>query len=204
MRIGHVVSFIVGGGLGSLVTWYVLKDKYAKLAQEEIDSVKETFEQNKDRIQKHREELKSEKAKENRDKKAKEVQNYAGEVNRYGYSDISTAQTRRWQDSNADPRNPYIISPMDFEDEAYSQYESVELTYYADGVLANMRDEVITQQDSYETIGPDIFRSIRDHFGEYEDDPDVVYVRNEMNLIHYIITRDRRTYADCVGDMIGS
>jgi hypothetical protein len=93
---------------------------------------------------------------------------------------------------------------MEFEDEAYSQYESVELTYYADGVLANMRDEVITQQDSYETIGPDIFRSIRDHFGEYEDDPDVVYVRNEMNLIHYVITRDRRTYADCVGDMIGS
>lgn len=202
MSIGHVVSFAVGGALGSLITWYVVKDKYAKLAQEEIDSVKETYKRDSARIKKHNEELKSEKAKEDRKEKAKEVRDYAGAVNRYGYSDISTAQTKRWQDSNADPRNPYIISPMDYEDEAYSHYESVELTYYADGVLADTRDEVITQQESYETIGPDIFRNVRDHFGEYDEDPDVVYVRNEMNMIHYIITRDNRTYADCVGNVI--
>ena len=201
MRASNIVWFAVGGGVGSLLTWYFLKDKYAKQAQEEIDSVIETFNRDKERIKKRNEELKAEQGKSYRDAKAKETQEYADLNSKYGYSDISTAKTNRWKDSNKDPRVPYIISPMDYEDEAYSHYESVELTYYADGVLANSRDERITIQESYESIGPDIFRSVRDHFGEYDDDPDIVYVRNESNFVHYVITRDRRTYAQVVGEV---
>ena len=37
------LAFIIGAATGSVVTWYLLKDKYAALAQEEIDSVKEVF-----------------------------------------------------------------------------------------------------------------------------------------------------------------
>lgn len=35
------LAFIIGTVTGSVVTWYLLKDKYEALAQEEIDSVKE-------------------------------------------------------------------------------------------------------------------------------------------------------------------
>ena len=38
-----VFTFVAGAAIGSLVTWKVVKDKYAKLAQEEIDSVKSVF-----------------------------------------------------------------------------------------------------------------------------------------------------------------
>ena len=37
------LGFIIGTATGSAVTWYLLKDKYEALAQEEIDSVKEVF-----------------------------------------------------------------------------------------------------------------------------------------------------------------
>ena len=37
------LAFIIGTVTGSVVTWYLLKDKYEALAQEEIDSVKEVF-----------------------------------------------------------------------------------------------------------------------------------------------------------------
>lgn len=202
MSISNVVCFAIGGGCGSLLTWYLVKNKYAKLAQEEIDSVREVYKRDEDRIRKQNEELQSEKDKDYRDNNAKAVRDYAEMTNKYGYSEISTAKTHRWQDSKHDPRVPYIVSPMDFEDTAYSHYERVELTFYADGILANSRDEVITIQESYESIGADIFRSIRDHFGEYEEDPDVVYVRNEANFTQYEITRDNRTYANVVGEVI--
>ena len=35
--------FTAGAIFGSLVTWKLTKDKYARIAQEEIDSVKEVF-----------------------------------------------------------------------------------------------------------------------------------------------------------------
>ena len=37
------IVFAAGAAIGSVITWKVLKDKYEKLAQEEIDSVKEAF-----------------------------------------------------------------------------------------------------------------------------------------------------------------
>lgn len=202
MRVSNVVWFLVGGGIGSLVTWYCVKDYYANRAQEEIDSVIDTWDRDSERIKQQKAELEKSRKEVNREDKAKEVRDYTNMVNKYGYSDISTTQTSRWKDSKADPRIPYVISPMDYEDEAYSHYESVELTWYADGVLANSRDEIITQQESYESIGADIYRNIRDHFGEYDEDPDIVYVRNESNFIQYIITRDHRTYASVVGELI--
>lgn len=37
------LAFIIGTVTGSVATWYLLKDKYEALAQEEIDFVKEVF-----------------------------------------------------------------------------------------------------------------------------------------------------------------
>ncbi len=36
-------AFALGAVSGALCTWYYVKDKYEKIAQEEIDSVKEVF-----------------------------------------------------------------------------------------------------------------------------------------------------------------
>lgn len=42
--------FILGAAVGSVFTWLLLKDKYEKVAQEEIDSVKETFKKETERL----------------------------------------------------------------------------------------------------------------------------------------------------------
>ena len=39
----NVIMFAVGAAIGSAVTWKILKDKYERLVQEEIESVKEAF-----------------------------------------------------------------------------------------------------------------------------------------------------------------
>ena len=39
----NVLMFAVGAAIGSAVTWKVVKAKYEKIVQEEIDSIKEAF-----------------------------------------------------------------------------------------------------------------------------------------------------------------
>ena len=39
----NFIMFTAGAAVGSVVTWKLLKTKYERLAQEEIDSVKEVF-----------------------------------------------------------------------------------------------------------------------------------------------------------------
>ena len=38
-----VISFVAGAAIGSLLAWKFAKDKYERIAQEEIDSVKEYY-----------------------------------------------------------------------------------------------------------------------------------------------------------------
>ena len=41
--LNNVLIFAVGAAIGSAATWYFVKTKYERIAQEEIDSVKEEF-----------------------------------------------------------------------------------------------------------------------------------------------------------------
>ena len=41
--LNKIVIFALGAAVGSLATWKFLKTKYERIAQEEIDSVKEVF-----------------------------------------------------------------------------------------------------------------------------------------------------------------
>ena len=42
-EISNIIIFAVGAAIGSAVTWKFAKNKYSKIADEEIRSVKETF-----------------------------------------------------------------------------------------------------------------------------------------------------------------
>ena len=42
-KVINVLAFSVGAAIGSVITWKVVETKYKKIAQEEIDSVKEVF-----------------------------------------------------------------------------------------------------------------------------------------------------------------
>lgn len=184
------LGFIIGAASGATVAWYLLKDKYETLAQEEIDSVKEVF-------ARREQEMKDETVKRNvaegikdSDRTKPDLKEYAEQLKKNGYT--------RYSDLSADDggvsdkqTKPYVIPPEQFGDD--EEYEQISLTYYADGVLADENDEVI--EDVEDAVGIDSLN----HFGEYEDDS--VFVRNDARKCDYEILLDQRTYSEVAEDM---
>lgn len=184
------LGFIIGAASGATMAWYLLKDKYETLAQEEIDSVKEVF-------ARREQEMKDETVKRNvaegikdSDRTKPDLKEYAEQLKKNGYT--------RYSDLSADDggvsdkqTKPYVIPPEQFGDN--EEHEQISLTYYADGVLADENDEVI--EDVEDAVGIDSLN----HFGEYEDDS--VFVRNDARKCDYEILLDQRTYSEVVEDM---
>lgn len=184
------LGFIIGAASGATVAWYLLKDKYETLAQEEIDSVKEVF-------ARREQEMKDKTVKRNvaegikdSDRTKPDLKEYAEQLKKNGYT--------RYSDLSADDggvsdkqTKPYVIPPEQFGDN--EEHEQISLTYYADGVLADENDEVI--EDVEDAVGIDSLN----HFGEYEDDS--VFVRNDARKCDYEILLDQRTYSEVAEEM---
>lgn len=196
-----VLIFVLGAAAGSLATWKLIEKKYKDIAQEEIDSVKDTFSKMKkneypDKLEDYpdfeefddsddvEEEPKPEQKIDRNNKP--DIVEYAKILSETGYTNYAERQDKK-EKKGVEPvedERPYVISPDEFGEK--DGYESVTLTYYADGVLTDYFDNVISNVD--EVVG---FDSL-DHFGEYEDD--VVFVRNEKMETDYEILRDLRDF----------
>ena len=184
------LGFIIGAASGATVAWYLLKDKYETLAQEEIDSVKEVF-------ARREQEMKDETVKRNvaegikdSDRTKPDLKEYAEQLKKNGYTRYSDLSVDDGGVSDKQTK-PYVIPPEQFGDN--EEHEQISLTYYADGVLADENDEVI--EDVEDAVGIDSLN----HFGEYEDDS--VFVRNDARKCDYEILLDQRTYSEVVEDM---
>lgn len=202
-----VLIFVLGAAAGSLATWKLIEKKYKDIAQEEIDSVKDTFSKMKkneypDKLEDYpdfeefddsddsddsddvEEEPKPEQKIDRNNKP--DIVEYAKILSETGYTNYAERQDKK-EKKGVEPvedERPYVISPDEFGEK--DGYENVTLTYYADGVLTDYFDNVISNVD--EVVG---FESL-DHFGEYEDD--VVFVRNEKMETDYEILRDLRDF----------
>lgn len=108
------VAFAIGAAVGAVVTWKLAKSKFEQMAQEEIDSVKESF-------SKAYGENKSE------DLTVDEAKKMMTDL---GYS----------VEKEDDKMRPYVISPDEFGEK---DYKMETLTYYNDRVLADRWDEPI-------------------------------------------------------------
>lgn len=179
-NIKNFLIFAVGVGVGIGVSWKLLRDKYEQIANEEIESVKEAFSERKKDTEKQIVEVKT---------IIKEQ-----EVNKdlVDYSKLATRysdEPKKEEPEIVEEDAPYVISPDEYG-EIYD-YDQIELTYYADGVLTDDTDEVIDDVD--DTVGLDSLN----HFGDYE--PDAVHVRNDERKCDYEILRDLRNY---YGDIV--
>lgn len=178
----RVLYFVAGAGIGSLVTWKLIEKKYKDLAQEEIASVKEALNNRKPVIVKEEKKAKdlAEKATHKKD-----ISQYAKILDKEDYINPRTKRPP-YHDPEAD--GPFTITPEEFGE--IDEYETISLTYYADGTLADDMDEQVDDID--ETIGKDSL----DKFGEYEED--VVYVRNDKRKCDYEVLFDSRNYDDVI------
>lgn len=188
-------TFVTGLVIGSVVTYVVVKDKFEKIAQEEIDSVKEVFRR---RVEKEADKKVEKIAEKEVEKIRKEYNDYGSLTKNYtSYSKNETEEDDCAQvedgvelfeverASNSD--RPYVIDPWDFGGE--EGYDTVTLNYYADDVLTDSDNNVIEDEDIDDFVGADF----AEHFGEYEKD--CVCVRNDRLKIDYEICRDIIKYS---------
>ena len=205
-KIINLIMFAAGAVIGSAVTWKIAKDRYEKIVQEEIKSVKEVF---SDRFNSSNEEVSSEESDEEmpeedpisdyrkinwdelEDLDPSELEeeeyqaDYAGTVVSK-YEDIANIYKEGGADNmpTSEPREPYVIEPIEFGE--IDDYKTFELTYYEDGILEDEDYDIVKNPE--EILGPDALGS----FGEYEDDS--VFVRNERLRADFQILKDYRTY----------
>ena len=161
--------FVTGIVLGSAITLNYAKTKYAKIADEEIASVKAAF--------------KSEKS--NEDSDICEEKNDIEKMEELAIANRYVTHDKVIKKEETDMNEPYVISPDDFDENGY---EIVSLTYYADDVLTDEHDNVIRNRDKL--IGKDSLTK----FGEYEEDS--VFVRDDERKMDYEILADTRNYRD--------
>ena len=197
-------TFVTGLVIGSVVTYVVVKDKFEKIAQEEIDSVKEVFGR---RVEKEADKKVEKIAKKEVEKIRKEYNEYDNLTKNYtSYSKNKTEESIKDVEYEevcendedgveldeieraSDYDRPYIIEPQEFG--ALDGYSLITLYHYSDNVLADDCDELVEDLD--DVVGEDY----ASHFGEYENY--CVYVRNDRLKADYEICRDLRKYSDVV------
>ena len=177
-----LTAFMIGAATGVCLSWYVLKKKYERIAQEEIDSVKSTYGKREVSVSDEKAETKPSGAVEKPG-----IAEYAAILHKEGYSrNYAEFATKHEEKKEEKVDKPYVISPEEFGE--FDEYEKIGLIYYADGVLADEDNELVDDAD--DIVGEDSLN----HFGEYEED--TVFVRNDRLKCDYEIMRDERSFSD--------
>ena len=180
--------FLLGVGVGAVGAYFLLKDKFAAQAQEEIDSVKAAY---TERINEIEDSLDPEEDLVKVKEEKPPIREYFKKIDESGYKNYST-KVEKPVDPSHEPfnENPYVIKPDEFGE--LENYEQESLIYYSDKVLAWEIDDGIFE-DVEEKIGKDF----EDHIGEYEDN--AVYIRNDIEKTDYAIYKDDRSYQEVSG-----
>lgn len=197
-----VIIFIGGVAAGSFVTWRLLKEKYIRQTQEEINEVREHY-----RKKKESEEVTVDSNGATETNEKPDLIAYAAKLTKNGYIDYTNpkslvkatgdmidAVVQKDNEESSDPvilndpsyQPPYIISPEDFAID--DEYTIVNLNYYIDGVLTDEDDNIVENVD--DVVGLENLN----HMGEYEDD--ALHIRNENYKCEYEILLSRRLYHD--------
>lgn len=179
--LNNAIIFVVGAAIGSFSTWKYFKTKYERIANDEIAEMREYVNSKVGHDVTDTGDAMTEEDKE----EMNEI------ISKTGYTNYSNTNNENTEEEEMKTtKEPYVIMPDQFSE--YADYDTISLTYYADGVLASDdTDEIIENVD--EVVGEDSLN----HFGEFEDDS--VYVRNDERKCDYEILRDNRTYTEVVG-----
>ena len=186
----NAVAFTIGVATGASVTYILIKNHFKKIADDEIDTMREYF-QNKraeeaNALEEEPDEAEVKEARDEHQEDKPNIREYASLIKKENYTNYSdtTADKKKEVD---DVEKPYVITPEEFGELDYS---TISLTYYSDGVLTYESDELVEDVD--DIVGADF----AEHFGEYEDDS--VFIRNDRMKTDFEILVDKRNYSDVV------
>lgn len=176
--LNNLLIFAVGAAAGSAVAYVLTKNKYERIAQEEINDIRKMYQERLDNLKEAEETVK-----ENLDALQR-----ASDSARECLSKID-----KMADTVGEPvkRNrPLLIDYSEFgEDE---DYEKVTLMYYKDKVLAtDDTDEII--EDADERVG---LENLKAFDGQYEED--AIYIRNDERKTYYEILESLNSYDEII------
>lgn len=199
-----VLAFLAGVTVGSIAAWKLLKNKYEQIANDEIESVKESFMRNHSDVESYEEEyelideINDECEDETNDEKPvlishiddkPDISEYTKMLKAQGYlkDEVEDAGEDEDEDEGGEEMNkPVVISPEEYGE--IDDYDLYSYVYYADHILADECNEPIENVD--EIVGEESLN----HFGDYGDDS--VYVRNDERKAYYEILLDEAKYSE--------
>ena len=191
-KLSSVIIFCGGVFIGGFLTWDFFKTKYEKIADEEIASVKETFEHREPRPDKNynvEEALKGNDTYINVSPGVAERVIQIIDSNSYrNYSNSAIETDKKGGTADMELKQPYVITPEQYEDNV--DYTKVSLTWYNDEVLEDDWGNVLDPDD---VIGSEALKT----FGQYEKDS--VFVRDDDEQIDYEVLLDTRSYKETYG-----
>lgn len=189
-KLTNILIFTTGVSIGSVVTWKLLKTKYEQIAREEIDSVKEIYRNKTQKIDDNTTDNYKRGARQAFEQGVEDAKEYASIIKENGYSTKYSEMSKKKKEEKEieDVEKPYVIPPEEFG--IYDDYDTISLTYYSDGAVADDDDEIMEKDDVDAAIGLDALN----HFGEFDDDS--VFVRNDKRKVDYEILLDNRAYSD--------
>jgi hypothetical protein len=177
-KIIGAIAFLFGAAIGSAATWKFAKTKYEKIANDEIESVREYFRKKSESNK--IEDLADDEIAKYKDNKATDVSSIIkGEAYLVEDPEMYTPDDK-----------PFRISPEEFGE--FDDYEVVSITCYSDKVVENELGEILSIEEIDEIVGTDSLN----HFGEYQADS--VFVRNKAMKRDYEILLDLRNYSDII------
>lgn len=174
-----IFAFSLGAAAGVAVSWKLLETKYAQIADEAIESVKERFTVPREGGPAK---IKEEKIIEETPLPPSDETVYEEIASQYKSAGKEESDEKEEEEDMA---KPYVISPDEFDENGY---KTVSLTYWADGILTDQDHNVIKNVEKMVGENPE------PHFGEYEDDS--VFVRDDKKKTDYEILKDMRKFKD--------
>ena len=186
----NAVAFTIGVATGASITYILIKKHFKKIADDEIDTMREYF-QNKraeeaNALEEEPDEAEVKEARDEHQEDKPNIREYASLIKKENYTNYSDTVADKKKEVD-DVEKPYVITPEEFGELDYS---TISLTYYSDGVLTYESDELVEDVD--DIVGADF----AEHFGEYEDDS--VFIRNDRMKTDFEILVDKRNYSDVV------
>ena len=181
-NLSKVLIFVAGAAVGVACSWKYFKIKYERIAQEEIDQVVDQFSKREKEEPVEEDISVDERIAENE----VDEKEYHDELVNLGYTSYADIK-RDMQD-----RGIYVLDDIRQFDEA--DYETVSWSYYNDNVLADENDDIV--EDIDRSVGIESLK----HFGAIEDEPDMVYVRNDKLKLDFEILRVDENYYDLYPD----
>ena len=172
--------FAAGVVAGAVAGAYLVKDKVMADAKQEIEEVREYYKSKK-------ESKKEETVEEQPVEEVKEEKEYKTIVENSGYVNYNKPEQIVQHSVLED--EPYSIDPEEFGNKEDEGWDTMVLTYFADGVLIDDADEIVEQ--------PEVVVGL-DNLKIFEEFPDAtcVYVRNETWRTDFEILRDDWKWSD--------